>query len=191
MALLVRASGVVLTGGASSRMGRDKALLPVGTPPVPLAVRVAGALHDAGCPDVTCVGGDRAGLEALGLAVAPDDHPGEGPLGGVLTGLRVAGLGIVVVLACDLPAIDGAAVRGLVSTLAADPTVEVAVPEVDGRLQVHAIAIRRACRDRLAAAFDGGERSLTRALAALEVATVTHLDPRALADVDSPDDLDR
>lgn len=191
MAIIVRASGVVLTGGASRRMGRDKAVLPVGDPAVPLAVRVAAALADAGCPDITCVGGDLEALDALGLRTAPDDHPGEGPLGGVLTGLRLADLAIVVVLACDLPAIDGATVRGLITALATAPSAEVAVPEVDGHLQVHAAAFRRSCRPRLLAAFDAGERSLTRALAPLEVVPVTHLDARALVDVDSPGDLDK
>jgi molybdopterin-guanine dinucleotide biosynthesis protein A len=190
-ALLIRASGIVLTGGASRRMGRDKALLPVGSPPTALAVRVAGALRDGACPDVTCVGGDLAGLRALGLTAVPDDHPGEGPLGGVLTGLRTAALGLVVVLACDLPAIDGATVRGLVTALASRTSASVAVPLVDGHRQVHAAAFRRAARPALADAFAAGERSLTRAIEPLEVVTVEHLDPRALADVDGPGDLDR
>ena len=71
-------------------MGRDKALVPVGSPPTPMAVRVAAALRDGGCTDVTCVGGDADGLTALGLTVVADDHPGLGPLGGVLTGLRLS-----------------------------------------------------------------------------------------------------
>jgi molybdopterin-guanine dinucleotide biosynthesis protein A len=191
VALLLRASGIVLTGGASRRMGRDKALLPVGVPPTPLAVRVAGALRDGGCPDITCVGGDLAALAELGLTAVPDDHPGEGPLGGVLTGLRVASLPAVVVLACDLPAIDGAAVRALIRGLTDHPGASVAVPLLDGRLQVHAAAFRRTAGPSLAVAFEGGERSLTRAIAGLEIVTVTHVDPSALADVDSPGDLDQ
>jgi molybdopterin-guanine dinucleotide biosynthesis protein A len=191
VALLIRASGIVLTGGASRRMGRDKALLPVGTPPTPLARRVADALRDGGCTDITCVGGDLEGLGALGLAVAPDDHPGDGPLGGVLTGLGIAALPTVVVLACDLPSIDGASVRGLLTALGSRPGADVAVPLVDGRLQVHAAAFRRAARERLRTSFERGERSLTRAIGDLELVTVTHLDPDALADVDSPGDLDR
>lgn len=191
MALLIRASGVVLTGGASRRMGRDKATVPVGSPPTPLAARVASALHDGGCPDVTCIGGDLDALAALGLVAVADDHPGEGPLGGVITGLRVAALGLVVVLACDLPAIDGATVRGLASSLAANPRAVASVPVVGGRRQVHAMALRRSRSDHLAESFAAGERSLTRALEPLAVIEVTHLDPAALVDVDSPDDLHR
>lgn len=191
MALLLRASGIILTGGSSSRMGTDKALLAVGDPPMPLAARVGAALRDAGCPDVTCVGGDQGALTTLGLSVVPDDHPGEGPLGGVLTGLRVAALPTVVVLACDLPAIDGATIRGLLATLGSASSAQAAVPVVDGRLQVHALAVRRSARGALADAFAAGERSLTRALGELEVVTTDRLDPAALADVDRPADLGR
>jgi molybdenum cofactor guanylyltransferase len=191
VAVLVRASGIVLTGGASRRMGRDKATLPVGDPPSPLATRVAAALRDGGCADITCVGGDLDALAALGLDVVPDDHPHEGPLGGVITGLRIAALPLVVVLACDLPAIDGPTVRGLVSALAARPRAVAAVPVVEGRRQVHAAAFRRSSRDLLVAGFAAGERSLTRALAPHDVVDVDHLDPTTLRDVDSPEDLHR
>ena len=189
MAMFVRASGIVLTGGASSRMGRDKALLPVGDPPTALAVRVAGALRDAGCPDIACVGGDLDALAALGLRAEADDHPGAGPLGGVLTALRVASLPLVVILACDLPAITGASVRGLVTALDSAPRAAAAVPLVDGHLQVHALAVRRSIDADLAAAFAGGERSLTRALRGVEVVAVEHLDPATLVDADRPGDL--
>lgn len=191
MALLLRASGIVLTGGASSRMGSDKALLQFGEPPTPLALRVATALRDAGCPDITCIGGDRDALAALGLTAAPDDHPGEGPLGGLLTGLRLVALPTVVVLACDLPAITGATIRGLLTALGAAPSADVAVPLVDGRLQVHVLAVRRSARPALASAFAAGERSVTRALDRVDVVTTERLDPAALVDVDEPDDLRR
>ncbi len=189
MAVFVRASGIVLTGGSSSRMGRDKALVTTGDPPTALAVRVARALGDGGCTDITCVGGELASLAALGLAVHPDAHPGEGPLGGVLTGLRIASLPIVVVLACDLHAITGAAVRGLVSVLSSTPSADVAVPLVDGRLQVHAAAYRRRSAPRLQDAFDAGERSLTRALRSVTIAEVRHVDRAVLVDADRPGDL--
>ena len=79
----------------------------------------------------------------------------------------------------------------MISTLAGHPGAGVAVPLVDGHFQVHAAAFRRAAAAPLADAFDRGERSLTRAIGGLEVVSVTHLDPSALVDVDSPSDLDR
>ncbi|HLM64354.1 MAG TPA: molybdenum cofactor guanylyltransferase [Acidimicrobiales bacterium] len=81
----------VLCGGASRRMGQDKAFLVVEGEA--MVVRVARALRGAGAGEVVAVGGDAAGLRGLGLAHLPDDHPGDGPLGGVLTALRLVGAG--------------------------------------------------------------------------------------------------
>ena len=81
-------------------MGTDKALLRVGGEA--MAVRVATALRDAGARDVVCVGGDASALSAIGLSVIPDVHPGEGPLGGILTALAWAEREMLVVSPCDL-----------------------------------------------------------------------------------------
>lgn len=67
--------GAVLCGGASRRMGTDKALLAVGRQP--MALRVTIALQMAGAQSVVAVGGDAAALGALGLRVVPDERPGE------------------------------------------------------------------------------------------------------------------
>jgi molybdopterin-guanine dinucleotide biosynthesis protein A len=80
--------GAVLTGGSSRRMGTDKALLEVDG--VAMAVRVARALDAAGATEVMCIGGDAPALAALGLIVVTDRHPGDGPLGAVITALADA-----------------------------------------------------------------------------------------------------
>jgi molybdopterin-guanine dinucleotide biosynthesis protein A len=76
-------AGAVLAGGASRRMGRDKAHVAFGGEP--MLARVAGALSGAGVDPVVVVGGDAAKAEELGLATIADGWPGEGPLGGLLT----------------------------------------------------------------------------------------------------------
>src|SRR5690606_32897540 len=65
----VPVAGAVLTGGASRRMGTDKALLEVDGRP--LARRLAEVLAAAGCDPVWCQGGDEPALRALGLDVVP------------------------------------------------------------------------------------------------------------------------
>ncbi|MBU6317480.1 MAG: NTP transferase domain-containing protein, partial [Acidobacteria bacterium] len=77
----MRVIGAVLCGGRSSRMGRDKALVPHRG--IPMVRSVADALTAGGCSEVVAVGGDTVGLGTLGFDVTPDLHPGEGPLGGV------------------------------------------------------------------------------------------------------------
>ena len=88
-----------LAGGASSRMGRDKALLELGG--VPLIVRTA-RLVEAVVGSATVVG-DTAAIRALGLRTVADDWPGAGPLGGIATALRVSSAPWSLVVACDLP----------------------------------------------------------------------------------------
>jgi molybdopterin-guanine dinucleotide biosynthesis protein A/rhodanese-related sulfurtransferase len=182
-------TGVVLAGGRSRRMGRDKALVEVGGRP--LAVIAADALRRAGASQVTVVGGDGSGLAGVGLAVRPDDHPGEGPLGAIVTALGSAPAGIVMVLACDLPRIDADTVAAVVTALDRHPAADVAAPRLDGRLQVLTAAYRTRIRSHLAAAFAAGERAPRRALDGVEVVAVEGLDPERLADVDRPDDLHR
>jgi molybdenum cofactor guanylyltransferase len=182
-------TGAVLTGGSSTRMGTDKALLVVDGQP--LAVRVAGALRDAGATAVLAIGGDLAGLTAVGLDARADDHPGEGPLGGILTALRVAQQEIVVVLACDMPAVDASVVGALVAALDAAPAAEVAVATDRGRVQALTAVYRAASRAVLARRFEAGERAVRAAIADLVVVEVDGLTSAALADVDRPEDLRR
>lgn len=182
--------GVILAGGASRRMGRDKALVPVAGRPMVMVA--AGALADAGVTDVTAVGGDAAALGSLGLAVAPDRWPGEGPLGGLLTGLGLGAVtDIVVVLTCDLVALDGVAVRRLLDTLDSHPDAAGAAPSAGGHPQLLTAAYRAASAGPLQAQFDAGERGVRRAVRAsrLDVVDVAGIAESLLADADRPEDL--
>jgi molybdenum cofactor guanylyltransferase len=182
--------GAVLCGGASRRMGRDKALLPLDG--VPMAVRVATALRDAGATDVVAVGGDAGALAALGLRVVPDDEPGAGPLAAIVTALGAGGPDVpVLVVACDLVAPSPAAMRATVTALVGDPAADVAVPDAGGRAQWAHAAWHPRVRPALAARLRAGERAVHRGVAAsaLRVVSVAGLADAALADADTPADL--
>lgn len=176
--------GAVLAGGASSRMGRDKALIEIdGVAMVTMAV---DALREAGAADVWVVGGDRAAIEALGHRWVPDLHPGEGPLGGVVTALTEATAEVVAVLACDHVAAAAPAVRTVVGALGDG---DVAVPVVDGRSQTLHAAWRRSALERLDTVFAAGGRSVRDGLAVLDVVQILDGDPCWFADADTPADL--
>lgn len=187
-------AGAVLCGGASSRMGRDKALIVLDGRP--LAVRVAEALTRAGAGRVAAIGGDGAALAAAGLDHVPDGWPGAGPLGGVVTALRWARRvaerpEAVVVAACDLLAPSAAALEATVAGLGRDPSADVAVPVVGHRRQwVHGAWRPRAERP-LAEQLERGRRAIHAAVAGarLAVVEVEGLPPGALADADVPGDL--
>ncbi|MPY92027.1 MAG: NTP transferase domain-containing protein [Acidimicrobiia bacterium] len=182
-----RFAGAVLAGGRSRRMGTDKALVLV-RDGRPLALVAAEALRAAGGEPVVAVGGDPA-LAAHGLAVLPDRHPDEGPLGGLVTALSGLGAPVVVVLTCDLPAVTATEVEALVCALAEAPSAEAAVATVAGRPQFLSAAYRASALGVLQAAFARGERSVRRAMPALRIVEVPGLEPAHLADVDTPAEL--
>lgn len=182
-----RFTGAVLCGGASRRMGRDKALLPVDGRA--MAARVAEALAAAGADEVLAVGGDGPALVALGLDHRPDDHPGDGPLPATITALRAAGEPRVLVVSCDLVRPDPEAMAATVQALVDHPGAVGAVPIDDGHRQWTHAAWRPDAARALAAAYAAGVRSLRRAGGDLLVYEVHGLDPAALADADEPADL--
>jgi len=105
----MRWAGFVLTGGRSSRMGVDKALLPFqGTP----LVKHLGEVVCDGAGSVTLIG-DPARYAALGYRVIPDRIPGCGPAGGISTALSLGEADWNLVVACDMPHITVEALRFL------------------------------------------------------------------------------
>jgi len=100
-------TGFILAGGASSRMGRDKALLPIGG--ATLIERVMRRLRP--CVErVVVIGSPKniAALRALPIdEVLLDLAPGYGPLMGVFTGLMHTPSAANVFVSCDMPYIEG------------------------------------------------------------------------------------
>ncbi len=179
-------AGAVLCGGRSSRMGSDKALLKIDG--VPMVVRVATALTQAGCRPVTAIGGDRAHLESLGVSVIDDAWPGEGPVGGVFTALSTAGTAdAVVVVACDMPYLSAATVRSMIDALAASPGAEAAVAASERSQPLCAVWRRSACSS-LLDALERGERRLHAVLSELVTVSV-EVNLQDLTNVNTPDDL--
>jgi molybdopterin-guanine dinucleotide biosynthesis protein A len=181
-------TGAVLTGGRSSRMGTDKALLEVADRP--LAAYSRDALRAAGARRVLAVGGDRLALTGLGFEAVPDLHPDAGPLGGVLTALSASTDEVVVVLACDQPDVDGPLVRRLADAVRTTDC-DVAVAHDRQRRQPLPAAFRSTTRVVLSSMFESGERSLVGAMRSLRVHEIELDAATLLADLDEPADVRR
>ena len=92
-------TGVILVGGKSRRMGRDKAFLKVGG--IPIFERVL-AVFSENFERVVLVGDRKERFAGYGLPILPDIYPGSS-LGGLYTGLHNAATEYVFVSSCDLP----------------------------------------------------------------------------------------
>lgn len=175
-------AGAILCGGASRRMGRDKAFVEIDG--VAMVVRAASVLRAAGCQPVFAVGGDRHALATVGIEFVADLHPGEGPVGGVITALEACDAPAIVVVACDLPYLTVHTVRSLVSAAgAAQATVA-----VTDRVQPMCALWSRGSLDILRRSFAEGERRLLAVLDQLETQQVP-ANPQDLANVNAPGDL--
>lgn len=91
--------GVILVGGKSRRMGRDKAFLDIAGKP--LIERILGVFR-ASFDRIVLVGDREERFAACNLPVLPDIYPGSS-LGGLYTGLYHAETEFVFVSSCDLP----------------------------------------------------------------------------------------
>lgn len=113
--ILVRVG--IFLGGASSRMGSPKALLPVSDGET-LFTRTVRVITEAGL--FPCLVGMRpevlVGLGEHGLVVLEDAATDKGPLAGLVALLRRADGARVVALACDMPYVDVATLERLVGS---------------------------------------------------------------------------
>lgn len=195
-------AGVVLSGGASSRMGRPKALLDLAGRP--FVRRVADTLHEAGIADVVVVTGSHEAEIRAALAAAdrpwrdvvllnPDSARGQ--LSSLWIALdwleappRAPADGVVVALV-DHPLVRSGTVRALVEAFAATGRAVVR-PVFRGRHGHPVVFARSTFAGLRAAPLDDGARAVVRSIgpAVLDVETD---DEGVVTDVDTPDDYAR
>ena len=157
---------IILCGGRSSRMGRDKALLPFGPQETLLqrVVRIVAEVVPAG--ESACVAAVDQELPDLpnGVRIARDTMPDQGPLAALVTGLaQFAGSpNALFACGCDAPYLSPQFISAMFTWLG---DKQIAVPMIDGSVRPLPTVFRGdllpTAEERLAA----GERSL-RALVA-------------------------
>lgn len=161
-------AGYVLAGGASTRMGRNKALLAFEGEL--LIVRAARLLSEAGL-DAKIVG-PPALYAPLGLATVEDLEPGLGPLGGIATALADSSRDWILAIAVDLPYLTPAWLSALAarSLRAGPPSAPDAIlPRSDRSLEPLSALYHRRLAGPIRQALDRGVRKITDALAGCRV----------------------
>jgi molybdopterin-guanine dinucleotide biosynthesis protein A len=145
--------GFILAGGASSRMGADKAALALGGET--LVARASRAL--ASVTSRVSVVSSRAGHDVFNLPVVRDVHAGAGALAGLHAALAACRAPWALVVSCDLPFVTPELFARLAS-FADDDRDAVAPVQPDGRPQpLCALYAARACLAVAARLLDEGE----------------------------------
>ena len=176
----------VLVGGASRRMGSDKALIDLEG--VALGRRVAEALGANDGRTVLACGGTAEVAHSLGLKHLPDEAPASGPLLAVATIIRAFPGSDVIVAACDLGGLDRATVL-LFEQWFSDEPHDVVVASAERRQPLLA-RWRQSALPIIEQVVSAGERSMHGALAQLQVAEL-RVDAAAIANFNTPRDLER
>ena len=187
-------TAVVLAGGRSRRLGRDKAVEAVGG--VPLVSRVISAVESV-TSDLVVVVADESQGEALPLPgharTALDLYPDSGSLGGIFTGLTAATSHWVLVVACDMPFLS----RPLLSHMASVRNgVDVVAPMLDGRPEPTHALYSKTCLPYMERKLRAGRLKITGFFDSVPVnyvpqSEIEEIDPDrwSFYDVNTPEDL--
>ncbi|WP_053373720.1 molybdenum cofactor guanylyltransferase [Paenibacillus sp. FJAT-27812] len=168
-----RINGLILAGGLSTRMGTDKALLPIEGKP--LLYRLVEQLSALTQHVIISVGSSerealyRESLEERGgtVSFALDHAQGCGPLSGLHAGLSAAAEGYVFVMACDMPELS----EELLAQLMAHIDSGADVIHADGQ-PFHALYHTRTATQ-IAAALDAQDYRVMRLLSRLHTLVVS------------------
>jgi molybdopterin-guanine dinucleotide biosynthesis protein A len=163
--------GYVLAGGASSRFGRDKALVRFGTRPLLLEIVQMAQC----CASEVAVVADAQKYVDLhdNFEIIEDCWPGEGPLGGIITALqhttstdRSAEWNLI--LSCDMPFLTAAWLQFLVAhARQSDKEIQVILPHSAHGPEPLCACYRTSAAESLKNVFDRGVRKVTQALKAV------------------------
>jgi molybdenum cofactor guanylyltransferase len=188
-------AGVVLAGGASLRMGRDKATLPV-----PAGVGGAGSATTMveqvvnvvaqRCQPVYVVAAQGQSLPKLPANVLRDEVRGLGPLLAAGLGLRAAataGAQRAFVCAADMPLLN-AEVIDLLEARALELDADVVLPW-DGRDHYLAAVYRTELAEKIDALIADGERSMRALVDRIDAQRIVLPKSASLANVNTADDL--
>ena len=152
-------AAVLLAGGQSRRMGRDKALLPLPDGRL-LWQRQLTVLHDLRPAELFISGPAREGFPP-GVAVLTDTTPGLGPLAGLAAALGTIRSALLAVLAVDLPMMTPGYLRGLLAVSMATSPPQGVIPQTsDGFFEPLAAIYPRSALTAAEAQLCGEDRSL-------------------------------
>ncbi|MCV7224188.1 molybdenum cofactor guanylyltransferase [Mycolicibacterium elephantis] len=180
-------AAIILAGGASRRMGRDKATLPWDGATL---VEHMVSIVKPRCEPVFVVAAPGQALPELDAEVLRDEARGYGPLLATGRGLRAAaeaGVELAFVSAVDLPLLTVELIDQLVAPAVA-LGADVVLPW-DGRTHYLAGIYRTSLADRVDALVAAGERSMRALANTVDTQRVVMSRQRALTNVNTPADL--
>ncbi|ATA28982.1 molybdopterin-guanine dinucleotide biosynthesis protein MobA [Mycobacterium lepraemurium] len=189
MADSMQLAGIVLAGGESRRMGRDKATLPGPRGAATLLEYVVGVLTQR-CDPIFVMAAPGQRLPEVTARIIRDEIRGQGPLPATSRGLRAAaeaGARYAFVCAVDMPLLSPELIDDLVH-LATETNAEVVLPW-DGRSHYLASLYRTDLAERIDRLVADGARSMRALIDASDAQQIVLPESQFLANVNTEADL--
>ncbi|HEY3475018.1 MAG TPA: molybdenum cofactor guanylyltransferase [Anaerolineales bacterium] len=195
----------IQAGGASSRMGEDKALKTfLGRPLIQRVVERLSPIADelivtTNRPeDYTFLNTSTGSIHGVPLSLRADLRPGRGALGGLYTAIAAASHPVVAVVACDMPFASPALLEAA-SRLLVKENADVVIPRSEeGYEPLHAVYRREACLPAIEAAIDADQWKVIAWFPTVKVRVLTSeeiqgCDPAGLAfwNVNTPEEFSK
>jgi molybdopterin-guanine dinucleotide biosynthesis protein A len=183
----------IQAGGASSRMGEDKALKPfLGRPLVQRVIERLAPIAD----EIIVTTNRPEDYLFLGLRLTPDLKPGRGALGGLYTAVAAASQPLVAVVACDMPFASPTLLEAASRLMVQEQTDVVIAKTDEGYEPIHAVYRRAACLPAIEAAIDSDQWKVISWFPKVKVRVLTsgelkQFDPDGLAfwNVNTPEEF--
>lgn len=185
---------VILAGGSSSRMGRDKALLPMqGEPLISLVLDRGKTITD----HILVITNRPDDYNFLKVPLAADVIDCKGPLVGLYTALYSLKSKFIILVGCDMPFINPSLLTFQLNILEQED-FDIVIPRHDDILEpLHAVYRRETCLDPVRVELDDGKRSLIGwhnrvRVQEISGSTLLFFDPdrRAFVNLNSPQDFE-
>ena len=122
--IMNKTSIAILSGGKSSRMGTDKALLPIEGKT--MIEHIIAQVKDIG-DEVIVITNTPEGYKFLNLPIFTDVIPDKGALGGLYTAIDAASHPYTLILACDMPFLNQGLLRYMISLA---PEADAVIPKI-------------------------------------------------------------
>ena len=152
----MQASGVILSGGRSSRMNFNKAFADIcGTPVLEIIINQLYKYFD----DVMIITNEPELYNGMGPAVYTDLYPHMGPMAGIHAGLYYSRNQTIFLLGCDVPFFSMELAAHMINQ-AAD--YDCVVPVIKGQLQPLSAVYTSSCMAELNDCLENNKLKLTR-----------------------------
>lgn len=182
-------TAIILAGGKSSRMGREKGFVKLnGKPLIEHVIEKVKPLTDS-----VIIITNQSGYRRFGFACFPDIIKNCGPIGGIFTGLHHTTTKKNLVLSCDIPLIPETFLNYLVEQTGNEDAL---VPWHDGKTEPLCAVYGQTCKKTLKKLIDQRQFKLQKALKKmntrfLDLSCFGGFEKKWFVNINTPGDLEK